>query len=85
MIYRYAILRNLYEKKEVQSLYKYLRNMFQHDEWIVKEYTGGFNAHMFADINGIKDILESTETALQVSGQVSALLLEKVRDTTNGT
>ena len=83
MIHRFTTLRMLYEKKEVQSLYKYLRNVFQHDEWIIKEYTGGFNAHMFSDINGILDLLDSTETALQVSGQVSALFLERVRETTS--
>ncbi len=49
----------------------------------MKEYSGGFNAHMFADVDGVEDLLESTEVALQVSAQVSALLLEKVRETTS--
>lgn len=83
MMRRYAILRTHYEKKEIQSLYKYLQNVFHHDEWIMKEYSGGFNSHMFADVNGIEDLLDLTETALQVSAQVSALLLEKVRENTS--
>lgn len=83
MMHRYAILRTFYEKKEVQSLYKYLQNLFHHDEWIMKEYSGGFNAHMFADVNSVEDLLDLTETALQVSAQVSALILEKVRENTS--
>ena len=82
-MHRYAIIRTFYEKKEVQSLYKYLQNLFHHDEWIMKEYSGGFNAHMFADVNSVEDLLDLTETALQVSAQVSALLLEKVRENTS--
>ena len=64
---RFIDLKTLYETKQVQSLYKYLQNIFQQDEWVMKEYSGGFNAHMFADVDGIEEILESTEVALQVS------------------
>ena len=67
-------------KHEVQSLYRHLQNVFHHDEWIIKEYSGGFNAHVLADPNGIEDVLAISETALQVSGQVTGLLLEKVRE-----
>lgn len=37
---------------------------------------------MLAD-SSLEEVLEIAETALQVSGQVSALLLEKVRDSTS--
>lgn len=57
--------------------------MFQHDEWVQQEYSGGFNSHMLADANGLADVLDLAETSLQVSGQVSALLLEKVREGTS--
>ena len=31
------------------------------------------------EVNGIEDVLALSETSIQVSGQVSAMLLEKVR------
>lgn len=80
---RYKMLKTRCDKREIQGLYKYMQGIFQHDEWIMKEYSGGLNAHMLADANGIDDVLEIAETALMVSGQVSALLLEKVRDSTS--
>lgn len=83
MMRRFMEIRSLYERKKVQDLYKYLQNVFQHDEWVTNEYSGGFNAHMFADVEGVEELLESTEVALQVSAQVSALLLERVRETTS--
>ena len=81
MMRRYSALRALVEKNELQDLFKYVQNIFQHDEWIQKEYSGGLNAHMFAD-DSLDEVLQISETALQVSAQVSALLLEKVRDGT---
>lgn len=30
----------------------------------MKEYSGGFNTHMFADVEGVEELLESTEVAL---------------------
>ena len=82
MMRRYSALRALVEKNELQDLFKYVQNIFQHDEWIQKEYSGGLNAHMFAD-DSLDEVLQISETALQVSAQVSALLLEKVRDGTS--
>ena len=38
---------------------------------------------MLTDINGLEDVLELAETSIQVSGQVSAMLLEKVREGTS--
>lgn len=38
---------------------------------------------MLADIDGLADVLELAEASLQVSGQVSAMLLEKVREGTS--
>jgi len=60
-----------------------MQGMFKHDEWIQKEYSGGFNTHMLTDIDGLDDVLELAETSIQVSGQVSAMLLEKVREGTS--
>lgn len=34
MVDRYALLRNLFDKKQVQGLYSYMQNVFQHDEWV---------------------------------------------------
>jgi len=34
---------------------------------------------MLADFDGVEDVLSLTETSIQVSCQVSAMLLEKVR------
>ena len=56
---------------------------FQHDEWVLQEYSGGFNSHQVAEVNGLADIMDMAETSLQVSGQVSAMLLEKVREGTS--
>ena len=64
MMRRFIEVKSLYERKQVQSLYKYLQSVFQHNEWVMKEYSGGFNAHMFADVEGVEELLESTEVAL---------------------
>ena len=56
-----------------------MQNVFQHDEWVLQEYSGGFNADIMTEVNGIEDVLALSETSIQVSGQVSAMLLEKVR------
>lgn len=34
---------------------------------------------MLADFDGVEDVLSLTETSIQISCQVSAMLLEKVR------
>ena len=57
-----------------------MRGLFLHDEWILKEYSGGYNTHILADFDDIEDILEMGETSLQVGAQVSAMMLEKVRE-----
>ena len=80
MLDKYKVLSTLYKDNEIQSLYKYAQNLFQHDEWVQREYSGGFNSHQMSEKNGVQQILEMTETSLQVSGQVAALLLERVRD-----
>ena len=46
------------------ELYNYMKVMFQHDEWIKEEYSGGFNSLMLADINGLVDVLNLSETSL---------------------
>jgi len=51
----------------VQSLFSYMRSLFLHDEWILHEYSGGFNTHTLADIDNVDDILAMSETSLQVS------------------
>ena len=57
-----------------------MRGLFLHDEWILNEYSGGFNTHTLADIDNVDEILAMSESTLQVSAQVSAMLLDKLRE-----
>lgn len=63
----------------LDALYTYMRNLFSHDDWVVREYAGGLNNIQFAD-DHLKNVIELIETAVAISNQVSVLLLERVRD-----
>ena len=80
MLGRLGQLRSLASDSKFRDLFKYLRDIFLRDEWVRKEYTGGFNAYSLADVERMEDVIEVGSTALQVSAQVSAHLLAKVRD-----
>ena len=79
MLRRYTVLKTKFDRNEVQTLYKSMQNIFRSDDEVQREYSGGFNAHIVAD-EGLEDVFEIAEAALQVSGQVAAMLLEKVRE-----
>jgi hypothetical protein len=84
MIRRYSALKHLHDKKAIEALYNYEKTLFQHDDWIRRELQGGFYSHMLTHADGIKGALEQGEIALEVAGNVSCLLLEKVRATVAG-
>ena len=67
MLKRLAKLKSLASKGHVQKLFKYMRGLFLHDEWILNEYSGGFNTHTLADIDDVSDIIAMSETSIQVS------------------
>ena len=79
MLQRYKVLKAKFDRNEVQALYKSMQNTFQSDDEVQREYSGGFNAHIVAD-EGLEDVFEIAEAALQVSGQVASMILEKVRE-----
>ena len=83
MIQRFDILKALFEKKEIEALYNYEMNLFQHDDWVRKEFQGGYFSYMFTHDGGMQGVIDQAEIALQVSGNVACMLLEKVRDTMN--
>ena len=60
-------LRKLARNGHVQALFQYMRGLFLHDEWILNEYSGGFNTHSLADLDDVNDIIAMSETSLQVS------------------
>ena len=80
MILRYGNLKNLFDKNEIEDLYNYGKQLFQHDDWIRRELQGGYYSYMMTHEGGIKGALEQSEITLQVSGNVSCLLLEKARE-----
>ena len=79
MLRRYTVLKTKFARNEVQTLYKSMQNIFRSDDEVQREYSGGFNAHIVAD-EGLDDVFEIAEAALQVSGQVASMILEKVRE-----
>mmetsp|Transcript_29341 Transcript_29341/g.39056 ORF Transcript_29341/g.39056 Transcript_29341/m.39056 type:complete len:100 (+) Transcript_29341:1607-1906(+) len=80
MLKRLSKLKSLASDNKIEALYGYVRDVFLHDEWILKEYSGGFNTQTLADVDSIEEIIAIGETSLEVSAQISAHLLAKVRE-----
>ena len=74
-------MKTLFDEQKIEALYNYERSLFQHDDWIKREFVGGFHSYMFTHTGGMRGALEQSEVTLQVSGNVGCLLLEKVRET----
>ena len=73
---KYLKLRALFSKPDIQELYSYMQRIFSEDDWILEEYSGGLNSHLLPD-ESLEEVQDLAETALQVSAQVSTMLLEK--------
>jgi len=80
MLKRHSVLKVQLERREAQSVHGYLQNLYSHDDWVTKEYCGGFSAHTYADFDAVEDLLQMTDTSLKVSAQVSAMLLHKLKE-----
>ena len=48
-------------------MFTYLKDLFERDEWVASEYSGGFITHVMAEADNLEEVLAMGEVALNVS------------------
>jgi hypothetical protein len=79
MLERLINLQSHKERAHVDQVYQYVQSLYSNDSWIQEEYPNGMNA-VLSSPNNFDEVLGLLQTSLQISSQVSCLLLEILRD-----
>lgn len=58
-----------------------MTSLFQHEDWISREYLGGLNSYFTGAASDISELLSLFEEGLQMGHLLSVMLLQKLRDT----